>query len=111
MKKRMVIIAFALAYAVFLSMGLACLYGVAGTCMTVGPDPSLEYPRFVPFCLVVGGISLAVFAGLLLLNRLTAEDVGYTGKAWVMQFFAVLVLSFPMTMLFGWLLRWLSHIF
>ncbi len=101
MKKRMIVALFILTYAVSFSLGLACLL--------LGGNP--KQPRFSLFCSVVGFGCLAVFVGLLFLNWLKAEDMGYTLEAVGLQLMGAFVLSLPLFELWKLLFKFLQETF
>lgn len=61
---------FAAAYAVLLSLGMACALHLLGVALAMSLDGNVlaQYPRFVPFCLAGGSLALTAGIGLLVLR-------------------------------------------
>ena len=100
---------FAAAYALFFSLGLTCLLNLAGIIFASAIDGGVidEYPRFVPFCYVIGLLSLISLAVCFVLNKKLALKLGFTGKVWAIELICAFAASIPMValwdMLFGFL--------
>ena len=88
---------FTLGYAVMLGAGLACLLRLLGMVMAVSLDSSVlrEYPRFLPFCLLLGLGALIGLELLFAFNLKAAERAGYTKRTWYVQTVIVLLLALP----------------
>ena len=99
MKKILLFIAFALLYAAFFSLGLECLWNLLGIAMAIALDGSSaakQYPRFIPFCLIVGFFALSALIGIFILNFKVAEKYEFTKKFWLMQMTIAVALSISM---------------
>ena len=99
MKKILLSIAFALSYAAFLSLGLECLLNLLGISMGIALDGSSvvkQYPRFIPFCLIVGFLALAALIGIFILNFKASEKYEFTKKIWWAQMIISVAISIPM---------------
>ena len=100
---------FAAAYALFLSLGLTCLLNLVGIIFASAIDGGVidEYPRFIPFCYIIGVLSLISIVVCFVLNIKSASKSGFTGKVWAIEFICAFAASFPMAalweMLFGFL--------
>ena len=99
MKKILLALAFAVAYATFLSLGLECLLNLFGISMGIALDGSSaakQYPRFIPFCLIVGFLALAALVGIFILNFKASDKYEFTKKIWVPQMIIAFFVSIPM---------------
>ena len=99
MKKILLAIAFVMTYSIFLSLGLECLLNLFGISMGISLDGSSvlkQYPRFIPFCLIVGFFALSALIGIFILNFKAAEKYEFTKKFWLVQMIIAVALSFPM---------------
>ena len=114
MKKYFLAIIFAIAYATFLSIGLECLLNLLGLSMAIsldGPPVTKQYPRFIPFCFIVGIFALASIIGTFILNLIASEKLGFTKKIWWIQSIFSLVISFPMVKVWELLFEFLQRTF
>lgn len=102
MKKGMNILTyllFAVLYACCFSLGMAGLLHYLGSIMAVSLDSGSvvqQYPRFVPFCIVVGIFSLAALVFLAVLNIKNSEKLNYNKPVWIAQSIGAFVISVPM---------------
>jgi hypothetical protein len=99
MKKILLALAFAVAYAIFLGLGLECLLNLFGISMGIALDGSSvaeQYPRFIPFCLTVGFFALAALIGIFILNFKSSEKYEFTKKIWYVQMLIAVAVSVPM---------------
>ena len=71
MKKSIFIIhpVFASGNAVFLSLGLTCLLNLLSISVGISLDSEIEYPRFIPFCIILGIVALLGVIFLLFGNK------------------------------------------
>lgn len=86
-------------YAAFFSLGLACLLQLLGVALGVAIDGSAvirQYPRLIPFCLIVGTICLVALIALAFLNVKFSKKLNYTKTVWIIQFICAFVISIPM---------------
>lgn len=79
-----------LAYAGF---ALAYLFGHGGTALTVGPDPVLDLPRWIPLVFLVTGLAVGTVAGTAValraqrtMSATAALPAKLLGLAWVTGF-------------------------
>ena len=99
MKKMILAITFALVSAIFLSLALECLLNLLGMAMAIsldGPPVTKQYPRFIPFCLIVGIFALASMIVTFILNLKASEKLRFTKKIWWMEMVISFVVSIPM---------------
>lgn len=94
MKKIILAITFAIAYAIFLSLGLEALLYLLCFSMAIAIDSVTA--RFIPFCITVGILALAALVGIFVFNLKTAEKQHMTKRICVVQTVVALVLSIPM---------------
>ena len=111
MKK--IVPAFAAAYALFFSLGLTCLLNLAGMMFASAIDTGVvdEYPRFIPFCCVIGFLALVALVVCFVLNKKIASKSVFTGKAWAIQFICAFAASIPMVALWDILFNFLQKAF
>ena len=108
MKKAMYMIIFILANATFLSLGAECLLNLLGLAMAISLDSSPSYPRFIPFCIVLGIVALLGLVAMLILNVKVSEKLGFTKTIWIFEYVFALVLSLPMIKLWEMLFDFLQ---
>lgn len=98
-------------YAIFFSLGLACLLQLFGVALGVTIDGSAvirQYPRLIPFCLIVGVICLVALIALVFLNAKFSKKLNYTKTVWIIQFVCAFVISIPMIKVWEMLLGFLQ---
>ena len=112
MKKIILTLVFVMAYAISLSLALECLLNLLATALAISLDGSAvtkQYPRFIPFCLIVGIIALAVIIVTFILNLKVSKKFAFTKRLWVSEIIIAFVISIPMIkpwhMLFEFLQR------
>ena len=99
MKKYFLAFAFIVAYATFLSIGFECMLNLLGMSVAIsldGPPVTKQYPRFIPFCFIVGIFALASIIVTFILNLKASERLGFTKKIWWMEMVISFVVSIPM---------------
>lgn len=99
MKKILLALAFAVAYAIFLSLGFECFLNLLGISMAIfldGVSVADQYPRFVPFCLIIGFLALAALIGVFILHFKVSEKYEFTKEIWWTQMIVAFVISIPM---------------
>lgn len=99
MKKMILAITFAIAFAVFLSLGFECLLNLSGMAMAIsldGPPVTRQYPRFIPLCGIVGILVLAALVGIFILNLKASEKYNFTKRIWWTQMVFAHAISIPM---------------
>ena len=114
MKKVLFVSTFTVAYATFLSIGLECLLQLAGISMAIALDGravTKQYPRFIPFCAVVGLFSLAALVVTFIINFKVSEKINITKKLWCIQIISAILISPPMAMLWRTLFEFLQKTF
>ena len=112
--KILVSVGFTALYTVFFSLGLACFLGVFGAFAAASLDnvsATAVYPIFLPFCLIVGLLSLIVIIVALIYNAKLAKEVGLTTKAWIAEFVCTFVFSIPMLFLWEFVFEFLEEMF
>ena len=101
-------------YAAFFSLGMACLLQLFGVALGVAIDGSAvirQYPRLIPFCLIVGVICLVALIALAFLNAKFSKKLNYTRLVWIIQFACAFAASIPMIMLWERLFEFLQKVF
>ena len=114
MKKAILLSLFTFANAVFFSLGMECLLSLLGIVMAVSLDGSsifAQYPRFIPFCLVLGIASLAGLIAVLILNIKLSEKLAFTKTSWVLQYVLAFVAALPAIKLWEMLFDFLQKTF
>ena len=101
MKKSIFIIlpTFTLGNAIFLSLGLTCLLNLLSLAMAISLDGKSvveQYPRFIPFCIILGIVALIGVIFLLFGNIKISGRLNFTKWLWCFQYIFALVLSIPM---------------
>lgn len=99
MKKIFLALVFVIIYATFLSLGFECLLVLSGMSMAISldsPDVAIQYPRFIPFCRIVGFFALASIIVTLILNLKASEKFGFTKKLWCTEMIIATVISLPL---------------
>ena len=99
-KSTLLVLLFILANAVFLSLGIWCLLNLLSLSMAISIDSVLEYPRFIPFCIVLGVGALLGLVAVLVLNMKASERLGFTRSVWLFEYIAAFVLSIPLMKVF-----------
>ena len=114
MKKYFSAIIFVIAYATLFSLGLECLLNLLGLSMAIALDGAAvtkQYPRFIPFCMIVGLGALILLIATFILNLKMSEKYGLTKKIWWIQSIFSLVISFPMVKVWELLFEFLQRTF
>ena len=114
MKKYFLAFAFVIAYASFSSLGLECLLNLLGLSMAIALDGAAvtkQYPRFIPFCMIVGLGALILLIATFILNLKMSEKYGLTKKIWWIQSIIALVIFFPMVKVWELLFEFLQRKF
>ena len=111
MKKSTVIIlpAFTLGNAIFLSLGMTCLLDLLSISVGISLETEIEYPRFIPFCIILGIVALLGVIFLLLGNIKISEKLKFTKWIWYVQYIFALILSIPMIELWQMLFDFLQE--
>ena len=114
MKKYFLAIIFAIVYAIFLSLGFECLLNLLGLSMAIALEGAAvikQYPRFIPFCMIVGLGALVLLIATFVLNLKMSEKYGLTKKIWWIQSIFSLVISFSMVKVWELLFKFLQRTF
>ena len=111
MKKSIFIIhpVFASVNAVFLSLGMTCLLNLLSISVGISLDSEIEYPRFIPFCIILGIVALLGVIFLLFGNIKISEKLNFTKWTWYFQYIFAFVLSIPMIKLWQMLFDFLQE--
>ena len=96
MKKTVYMIISILINAAFLSLGLESLLSLLSLSVAISLDSAERYPRFIPFCIVVGIVALLGLVAMLVLNIKISEKLNFTKTIWIFEYALALVLSIPM---------------
>ena len=102
------------ANALFLGLGMVCLLYLMNLSFAVSLDgvSAMErYPRFFPFCMIMGFLALVGLVGVLCANVKASETLHFTGKVWVIQYAVALILSLPMARLWMTVIAFLRWVF
>ena len=97
-----------LANAAFLGLGMECLLNLLSLFMAISLDSAVKYPRFVPFCVVLGIVALLGLIAMLILNIKFSEKLNFTKTIWIFEYIFALVLSIPMIKLWEMLFDFLQ---
>lgn len=114
LKKVITVILFILAYTFLISLGLNCALHVLSAAVGGSLDSGsarLQYPRFVPFCYVVGFLCFIAFIFLLFLNYKASEKIKFSATLLVFQFIISFAISLPLIDLWGEFFSYLQKIF
>ena len=114
MRKLFIVLAFAIAYATFLSLGAECVLMLLGASMVVSLDgvsvPS-QLPRFLPFCMTVGFLSLIALVVIFIINLKVSEKIGSTKIIWWTQMIMALLITYSMMKPWEFLFKYLQAAF
>ena len=108
MKKVTYIILSILANAALFSLGIECLLNLLSLSMAISLDSVVKYPRFIPFCIVLGIVALLGLIAMLILNIKVSEKLGFTKTIWIFEYALALVLSVPMIKIWDTLFEFLQ---
>ena len=108
MKKTAYMIFFILTNATFLSLGMECLLNLLSLSMAISLDSVVKYPRFIPFCIVLGIVALLGLVAMLVLNIKISEKLKFTKTIWIFECAFTLILSLPMMKLWEMLFDFLQ---
>ena len=97
-----------LANAAFLSLGLECLLNLLGLAMAISLDSSMQYPRFIPFCILCGIVALLGLIAVLVLNIKVSEKLSLTKLIWLLEYIFAVILSIPMIKLWEMLFEFMQ---
>ena len=114
MKKILLASAFIIAYAAFLSLGMECLLNLLSVFMAISLDGGAvtkQYPRFIPFCIIVGILALVALVAVFVMNLKASDKFGFTKRLWWAQMIITVVISVPMIKLWETLFDFLQKTF
>jgi len=114
MKKALLALSFTMAYAITWSIGIACLLNLLGLAMAISLDGSAvteQYPRLIPFCLVVGIIALVAVIITFIFNLKASVQFEFTKKLWITEVIFAFVLSLPLLKLWETVFDFLQNTF
>ena len=113
-KKTLVALSFTAVYAVFLSLGFMCLlklFGIYIAAMMFEISILGEYPRLIPFCVIVGFIALISLIALFVLNLKVAEKLEFSKGIWWIEMASATILSLLLVIPWGMLFEYLQKFF
>ena len=108
MKKSICIILSILANAALFSLGIECLLNLLSLSMAISLDSVVKYPRFIPFCIVLGIVALLGLVAMLVLNIKISEKLNFTKTIWIFEYAFALGLSIPMIKIWEMLFEFLQ---
>ena len=108
MKKSICVILSILANAALFSLGIECLLNLLSLSMSISLDSVVKYPKFIPFCIVLGIVALLGLVAMLVLNIKISEKLNFTKTIWIFEYVFVLALSLPMIKLWEMLFDFLQ---
>ena len=108
MKKATYIILSILANAALFSLGIECLLNLLSLSMAISLDSVVKYPRFLPFCIVLGIVALLGLVVMFVLNIKVSEKLNFTKTIWISEYALALVLSIPMIKVWEMLFEFLQ---
>ena len=111
MKKSIYVILSILANAALFSLGIECLLNLLSLSMAISLDSVVKYPRFVPFCIVLGIVALLGLVAMLVLNIKISEKLNFTKTIWIFEYSLALVLSIPMIKMWETIFEFLQTTF
>lgn len=115
MRKRILLATlFTISYAIVFSIGIECLLNLLSVCFAISLDgrPIVEqYPRFIPFCVIIGFIALAAIVLIFVVNIKASERLGFTKSTWCVQMISAFAISIPMIRLWEMLFDFLQKAF
>ena len=111
MKKSICVILSILANAAFFSLGMSCLLHLLSLAMAISLDSSAQYPRFIPFCIILGTVASLGLIAMLILNIKASEKLCFTKSGWLFEYISSFILSVPMIKLWEMLFRFLQKTF
>ena len=111
MKKTVYMIISILINAAFLSLGLESLLSLLSLSVAISLDSAERYPRFIPFCIVVGIVALLGLVAMLILNIKVSEKLNFTKPIWIFEYVFAFVLSIPMIKIWEMLFEFLQTTF
>ena len=111
MKKTLLLSLFTAVYAIFFSLGMACSWNLLGIALAFGMDGWRvieQYPRFLPFCVITGLLSLIAIIAAFILNIKVSKKLSFSKMAWTAELFCAFAVSFPLAIQWIWLFAFLQ---
>ena len=108
MKKSICVILSILANAALFSLDTECLLNLLSLSMAISLDSVAKYPRFIPFCIVLGIVALLGLVAMLVLNIKISEKLNFTKTIWIFEYALALVLSIPIIKIWEMLFEFLQ---
>ena len=104
------ILLYSLGHAAVISLGAVCFLNVAAIVLTPFGSTG-SYPRFLPFCVIVGILAFAAWVILFVLNarHLLNHDTHLRRKI-ALEVVLTLILTLPGMLLWDNLLAWLQRV-
>ena len=111
-KKILFALCFAISFGILLGLGFECLLILLGEVMAISLDSGAlgQYPRFIPFCIIAGFLSLAAIIALVIANIKLSDKIGYTKALWIFQVVTAILLSLPCIKVFEMLFDLLQKV-
>ena len=81
--------------AVLLGLGMTCLLNLFGLVLALSLDSTPRYPRFGPFCLLVGVAALLGLVLVFLWSAKNEERLELTKRIWLALYIGAFLLSLP----------------
>lgn len=92
-------LAFVVFYAVFVSLMIECSLNMWGLSLAIsldGASVSEQFPRFIPFCILVEIFAVCAIAILFIFHSKLSGKLEYTKKDWWIQTLSAFIISIPM---------------
>jgi len=105
---------FIIIFAALLSLGMECLLILLCISMGIALDSSApvnQYPRFLPFCIIVGFLVLVSLVLLVFVNIKVSKKINYTKRTWWVQSVLAFFVSIPMIKLWEMLFDSMQKMF
>jgi len=112
--KTIIYMLFTSSYIFFFSLGAKCLLSLLGYSFAISLDGKSVislYPRFIPFCMVLGFLTLSAIGFIGFMNLKYSENLEYTNRVWSIQWGCVFILTLPMIKLWEIVFGFLQRVF
>ena len=76
-----------------------------------GAAVTKQYPRFIPFCIIVGILALVALVAVFVMNLKASDKFGFTKRHWWAQMIIAVLVSVPMIKLWETLFDFLQKTF
>ena len=114
MKKLIFFFAFIIGSAIFGGIFLGCVLQLLGIIMGISIDGlavARQYPRLIPFCLVVGLLAVIFLALVFILGIIASQKIGISKNIWLWQIITAVFLSLPVIKLWEMAVEFLQKTF